>query len=402
MSFVNPAMDKVAFAGVGRSRYSRNLESTDTPGTTTLRACMEAIQDAGISPAEVDGVCGSMVNSQFIQEGLGLGEVTWYANPELVIGNQLIAAINAICSGAASIVLVYHTTHTLPFQSNKAGADPFRRRAAKLDGRSSYGGFYGTGYLESEPFGMSGPTPYAAWASRYFHEYGVGRDELANVVINAHTNGLLNPQAMKRMLITLAQYRNQKMVREPLGIYDMDIVVDGADAFILTTAARAADMRKKPVLIHAGTLGRAAKSTDIGTLNLETTGQTVVARRLKESSNIDVTSTDLLYLYDGFSIIVLFWLESMGFCGRGEAGPFLGEHWDSKKQRIMIHNRVPLNSHGGSLVEGATQGAGHVREAVRQLRGEADERQVAAADTALVMIGGILYNSQGFVLRAAR
>ena len=120
MRFVNPAKDKIAFAGVGRSRYSRNLDSTDTPGTTTLRACMEAIEDAGILPEDVDGVCGSMVNSQFVQESLGLGDVSWFANPELVIGNQLIAAINAIHSGAASTVLVYHTTHTLPFQSKKA------------------------------------------------------------------------------------------------------------------------------------------------------------------------------------------------------------------------------------------------------------------------------------------
>lgn len=401
MTFRNPAKDKIAFAGVGRSRYSRDLSSTDTPGTTTLRACVEAIQDAGIAPQEVDGVCGSMVNSQFVQESLGLGDISWFANPELVFGNQLIAAINAIHAGAATTVLVYHTTHTFPFQSKKAAADPLRQRAAKLEGRSSYGGFYGTGHLESEPFGVAGPTPYAAWAARYMHQHGVGRDELAKVVLNAHTHGMSNPEAAKRVPLTLEQYLAQKMVREPLGIYDMDIVVDGADAFILTTAERAADMRRKPVLIHTGTLGRAAHSTDIGTLDLETTGQTVVARRLRESSEIDVTSTDLLYLYDGFSIIVLFWLESMGFCPRGEAARFLNANWDGARNCVRLRGRVPLNSHGGSLVEGATQGAGHVREAVRQLRGDAQHRQVANAQTALVMIGGILYNSQGFLFRTS-
>lgn len=399
MKFLNPAKDKVAFAGVGRGNYHRNLASTDTPGTTTLRACMDAIEDAGISPSDIDGICGSMVNSQFVQESLGLGDISWFANPELVFGNQLIAAINAIHSGAASCVLVYHTTHTFPFQSRKAVDDPFRQRAARLEGRSSYGGFYGTGHLESEPFGMSGATPYAAWAARYMYEFDASREQLAMVAINAHTNGLANPQAMKRMPLTLEQYLAQKMVREPLGIYDMDIVVDGADAFILTTPARAADMKKKPVLIHSGTLGRAARSTDIGTLDLATTGQAIVARRLRESSDIDVTSTDLVYLYDGFSIIVLFWLESMGFCKRGEAAQFLAANWDTEKNRVQIGGRVPLNTHGGSLVEGATQGAGHVREAVLQLRGAAGERQVPGAKTALVTPGGILYNSQGFLLR---
>jgi acetyl-CoA acetyltransferase len=400
VKFQNPAKDKVAFAGVGRGKYHRNLESTDTPGTTTLRACMEAIEDAGISPSDVDGVCGSMVNSQFVQESLGLGDISWFANPELVFGNQLIAAINAIHSGAATCVLVYHTTHTFPFQSRKAADDRLRQRAARLEGRSSYGGFYGTGHLESEPFGMSGATPYAAWAARYMYEFGVTREQLAMVAINAHTNGLSNPQAMKRMPLTVEKYLAQKMVREPLGIYDMDIVVDGADAFILTTPERAADMKNKPVLIHSGTLGRAGKSTDIGTLDLATTGQAIVAKRLRESCDIDVTSTDLVYLYDGFSIIVMFWLESMGFCKRGEAAQFLAQNWDAEKNRVQIRGRVPLNTHGGSLVEGATQGAGHVREAVKQLRGEAVERQVAGAKTALVTPGGILYNSQGFLLRA--
>jgi acetyl-CoA acetyltransferase len=401
VTFRNPAKDRIAFAGVGRSRYSRDLTTTDTPGSTTLRACIEAIRDAGLSPQDVDGVCGSMVNTQYMQESLGLGEITWFANPELVIGNQLIAAINAIQSGAATTVLVYHTTHTLPFQSKKATTDPLRRRAAILEGRSSYGVFYGTGHLDSEPYGMAGPTPYAAWAARYFHEHGVGRDDLARVVINAHTNAMSNPHAIQRTSLTLEQYRAQRLVREPLGLYDMDVVVDGADAFILTTRERAADLKHRPVLVHTGTLGRAAKSTDLGTLDLEHTGQTVVARRLRESSDVDVTATDLVYLYDGFSIIVMFWLESMGFCGRGEAARFLAEHWDADRARVSIRGRVPLNSHGGSLVEGATQGAGHVREAVLQLRGEAGDRQVANAEHALVTIGGILYNSQGFVLRRA-
>jgi len=400
MRFTNPAKDKVAFAGVGRAKYHRNLGSRDTPGANTLQACLAAILDAGLKPTDIDGVCGSMVNTQFVQESLGLGDITWFANPELVFGNQLIAAINAIYSGSATKVLVYHTTHIYPFQSKKAAADPYRQRAAGLEGRNSYGGFYGTGQLDSEPFGMSGPTPYAAWAARYLHQYGVSRSELALVPINAHTNGLKNPEAMKRFPLTLDQYLSQKMVREPLGIYDMDIVVDAADAFILTTTERAADLKHKPVLIHTGTLGRASKSSDIGTLDLETTGQSVVAKRLRESSDIEITSTDLLYLYDGFSPIVLFWLENLGFCPRGEATRFLSANWDHNNQRISIgEKKVPLNSHGGSLVEGATQGAGHVMEAVRQLRGDADERQVANAKSALVTPGGILYNSQGFVLR---
>ena len=401
MRFANPAKDAVAFAGLGRSPYHRDLTTTDTPGGATLRACMAAIADAGIEPEEIDGVCGSRVNSQFVQEALGLGDIGWFANPELVIGNQLVAAINAIYSGAATAVLVYHTTYLSPFQSHKAARDPWRRRAALLEARSDYRGFYGTGHLDSEPYGLSGPSPYAAWAGRYLHQYGVSRDKLGLIAINARSNATRNPEAVFRTPLTMEQYRAQRMVREPLGVYDMDVVVDAADAFILTTRERAADLRQRPVLIHCATLGRAAESTEIGTIDLDTTGQAVVVRRLREGSDIDVTATSVAFPYDGFSIIPLLWLESLGFCGRGEAGDFVASNWNEAEQRVLIDGRIPLNPHGGSLSEGGTQGAGHVVEAVRQLRGQAGDRQVADADTALVTPGGILYNSQGFVLRRA-
>lgn len=401
MTFTNPSKDRVAFAGVGRSDYHRDLNSADTTGAATLRACQRAIADAGILPSDVDGVCGSMVNSQFVQEALGLGEITWFANPELVIGNQLMAAHAAIASGAAEVVIVYHTVYRLPFQSKSASADPFRQRAAVLEARSDYRGFFGTGHVDFEPYGLAGPSPYAAWASRYLHEYGVSRDRLGLVAINAHSNAALNPEAILRTPLTMDQYLGGRMIREPLTMYDMDVVVDGADAWIMTTAERAADMRHAPVLVHNATLGRAAESTDLGTRDLNSTGQQTVARRLREGSDIDITSVDVLLPYDGFSVITPWWLESLGFCGRGEGCDFLAAHWNSDQQRVLIDGRVPVNPHGGSLTEGATQGAGHVREAIKQLRGDAGDRQVEGAQTALVTPGGILYNPAGFLLRTA-
>jgi acetyl-CoA acetyltransferase len=394
----NPARGRVAFAGVGRSRYNRDRDNRDSIGAITLRACQEAIQDAGLSADDIDGVCGSMVNSQYVQMGLGLGEVSWFANPELVIGNQLVAARNAIWSGAATTVLVYHTVYRLPFQSKAAADDPLRRRAAIMEARSDYRGFYGTGHVDFEPYGISGPTTYAPWASRYVHDFDVPRERFGLVAVNAHTNALGNPGAAIRRPLTIEQYLAGRMIREPLTIYDMDVVVDGADAFIMTTTERAADLARKPVIVENATLGRTEESSDIGNPDFDNTGQQIVVRRLKNSTDIDLTQVDVVFPYDGFSILMLVWLESLGFCKRGEATEFLAQHWDEQQSRVLVRGHARINPHGGSLTEGATQGAGHVREAVLQLRGDAGARQVPGARTALVASGGMLYNAQGLLL----
>jgi hypothetical protein len=88
-----------------------------------------------------------------------------------------------------------------------------------------------------------------------------------------------------------------------------------------------------------------------------------------------------------------------GYCGPGEAGDFLRQHWDKDSGRVLIDGRVPINSHGGSLSEGATQGSGHLREAVHQLQGLAGQRQIAGAERAIVTAGGFFFNSQGVTLR---
>lgn len=397
----NPMKDKTAIAGIGRSRYHRDRDSTDTVGAAALRACQDAIRDAGLRPDAIDGVCGYMVNSHYIELGLGLDNVSWFANPEVVIGNQILAARNAIAAGAATTVLVYHVVNRLPWASKSASEDPFRHRSAHYEPRSDYRTFYGTGHVDFEPFGITGPTPYAPWANRYLHEYKVDRDKLGLVAINAHTNAMRNPEAAMRQPLTMADYLAARMIREPLTIFDMDMIVDGADAFIVTTTEHAADLRHKPVLIHEGTMGRARNATDIGMVDFESTSQQVVVRRLREGSDIALTSADVVFPYDGFSIIALLWLESLGYCARGEAGDFLAERWDDQQQCVMIDGHARVNPHGGSLTEGATQGAGHLREAVRQLRGDAGSRQIPDARTALVVPGGLLYNAQGFVLRTA-
>jgi acetyl-CoA acetyltransferase len=142
-----------------------------------------------------------------------------------------------------------------------------------------------------------------------------------------------------------------------------------------------------------------AEGEDIQLPGFARHGQTVAAEQLWARSDAKLEDMDLFYAYDGFTIIALSWFEQLGWCGIGEAGDFLDEHWREDQSRIMINGRVPVNTHGGSLSEGGSQGSGFIREAVQQLRGSAGERQIDGARTALLGVGGFFFNSQAAILR---
>jgi len=189
------------------------------------------------------------------------------------------------------------------------------------------------------------------------------------------------------------------MVRWPLCLYDMDLAVDGADAFVVTTTERARDLPLPPVVVNAVTLGTVGQNDEAQTPSLRHHGQQVVVEALRARGDFWIDDIDVYLPYDGFSVITLNWIENVGFCGPGEAGDFLREHWNEAESRVLINGRVPINPHGGSLSEGATQASGHLREAVHQLQGLAGERQVEGARRALVTAGGFFFNAQGAALR---
>ena len=393
----NPARDQVAIVGLGRSPYSRDRPGC-SPGSLVLEATVAAVRDAGLAATDIDGICGSMVSAQYVQAAMGVPAVTWFANPQGVIGNQVVAAVAAVASGMCDTALVYHHAYRMPWASRRAAAEPFRRRAGLgvADARS----WWGTGHVDPGIGSMYGAPAYAAWAMRYLHDFGYGREHLGRVAINSRTNAAANPNAVYREPLDMAGYLAGRMVRDPLTVYDMDIPVDGADAFVVTTTERARDLAHKPVLVHAATLGHTDYGSEEQLRDFEHSGQVVVGRRLWAKSELGLADVDVFYPYEGFSNIALCWFENVGYCGRGEGGAFVAQHWDEAGQRILIDGRVPVNTHGGSLSEGGTQGAGHLHEAVLQLRGQAGPRQVEGAQVALVTPGGFYFNSQGILLRS--
>jgi acetyl-CoA acetyltransferase len=296
---------------------------------------------------------------------LGIPQVTWFANPMIPFVNQVAAAASAIHSGLCDVVLAYHTSYRLPWNTLSSLKDPFRR-----------GGSLGPPPPAPGPETVAAAVGYTAWASRYLHEYGAMREPL-----------------------TMDDYLAARMIRWPLCLLDMDVPVDGADAFVITTAEHARDLPLPPVLVHAAALGAIDRNEEDQIPGLERHGQHVVVEALRTKSDFWIDGVDVYFPYDGFSIITLSWIENAGFCGPGEAGAFIEANWDDDGSRMLIDGRIPVNPHGGALSEGGTQGSGHVREAVHQLQGLAGERQVADAETAIVTAGGFFFNAQGLTLR---
>jgi acetyl-CoA acetyltransferase len=385
----NPIKDQIAIVGLGTTGFTRTSDKSSL--AMALDASTKAIRDAGLGASDINGVVciaePGAPGPEMLATSLGLTNVTHFSKPTSVVMNAIVDAMNALFAGSCDAVLVCSSMLRLPWNSRSAANDPFRK----------YLGGTGTAGI---PESIKMAPAYTAWASRYMHEYGVGKEPFGRFAVNMRTNAAQNPIAVMRAPMTLDDYYAARMIRWPLNMLDMDIPVDGADAFVLTTAERAKSLPHPPVLIHAATVGLGTSDEDQA-VTLSQHGQHVVVDALKTKSDFWIDDVDVYFPYDGFTIITIGWLENTGWCKPGEAARFLADNWDDASGRIVIDGRVPVNPHGGSLSEGATRGTGHMREAVTQLRGEAGDRQVPGARTALVTPGGFFFNSQGALLRSA-
>lgn len=385
----NPMKDQVAIIGSGSTGYTRHGRDS-TQASLAIDACVKAVEDAGIDKSLIDGVVGTTPSAPYMTASLGLTDVRYYTSEVTPFGHTVIQAANAIFAGACDVAVVYHSVYRTAMTSRSAAADPFRRRGPALTpGRDA-------------PDRIEGATAYAAWAGRYMHETGTTREHLGQVAVSDRLYGCLNPLAVMQSPLSMEDYLAARMVREPLCLYDMDVPADGADAVVMTTTERARDLSPVPVLIHATATGVTGPGGFYGgeaqAKDLHHHGQQIVVRDLRAKSDFWLNDVDVYFPYDGFTFITLSWIENTGWCEFGEAGDFLEANRD-ERGRIRLQGRVAVNPHGGAISEGATQGAGHIREAVTQLRGRAGERQAAAAETALVTPGGFFFNSQGLVLR---
>ena len=259
----NPAKDEVAFASAATTGFARSAGEV-TQASLALDACIEAIRAAGIDRSEVNGLVGA--DNGYIQSALGIPEVNYYVGAGIPFGFAIANAVGAIASGQADVVLAYHSLYRNPSNSRSAANDPFR--SARY--QAAVAGALGDGF---GPDTVGGAVGYTAWASRYLYEYGESRDLFGYIALNDRSNARRNPGAVMRKPITMDDYLSARMIRWPLCLFDMDVPVDGADAFIITTAERARDMALPPVLVHACTNGMVAQNEEDQTAGLNHHGQ---------------------------------------------------------------------------------------------------------------------------------
>ncbi|HLI24021.1 MAG TPA: hypothetical protein VKU91_03635 [Acidimicrobiales bacterium] len=372
-------------AGIGQSAVGRRLGLSEME--LTCQAVLAAIDDAGLVPADVDGLStypgaghgtaaggfGGPGATEVI-DALGLA-VDWYSG-SFEGAAQLQAIINgcmAIATGLARHVVVYRTV-------TEATAQALGGRPGMGGGRAGVSG----PFQFLLPFGALSAADWVAYSAQYhFRRFGLTRERLGQIALNGRANAALNPKALKREPLTLDDYLAARMIAEPLCLFDCDIPCDGSTAVVLSHVDTAADARHVPVQVHAaGTAVWGRPSWDQWE-DLATFPGRDPARHMWSRADVGPGDVDVAQLYDGFSMITVLWLEALGFCGTGEAGEFL-----EGGGRIARDGALPLNTAGGQLSGGRLHGFGLVHEAVTQLRGDGGPRQVAGPPEVAAVANG--------------
>lgn len=235
-----------------------------------------------------------------------------------------------------------------------------------------------------EPFGSSILSSYALLSRRYLDLYGLDPAEaFGPVAVAARRHAERNANAAYRKPITLDDYRASPFVSDPLRRLDCSAVVDGAGAFVI--ASKRALAKHRPRHVPIAVLGAGVQATHriVTTApDIPELGMAAAGRRAFEEAGVTPDDVDLLTVHDGFTPQVLMSLEALGFCAPGQSSGFVAEGGTD------LGGALPTNTHGGLLSQGHVGGILHVLEAVRQLRGEADGRQVTDAEVAVVCGNG--------------
>ena len=361
---------KIAIAGVGTAGCGEAHGMSDLEILSL--AAKIAVEDAGLSMKDMDGLCTANLNAAMwplnVVECLGI-------RPKFVEGTNIggaafvahqLPAMLALDAGVCDAVLVCYgsTQRTAAFGRKERGAarillypDPFQ---------SPY-----------QPFNP--PSSYALIAARHMYQYGTTRRHLAEVAVAARKWAQLNPEAFSRDPLDIDTVLKARMISDPFTAYDCCLVTDGAAAYVMTRAERAKDLKKKPIYILSNATAVWHRSVS-GMRDLTVTPSTESGERAFAAAGLGPKDMDVVQIYDAFSINTILALEDLGFCGKGEGGPFV------ENGAIAPGGRLPVNTNGGGLscVHPNMYGAFATIEAARQLRGECGERQVKGATTALV------------------
>jgi len=366
----------------------------EAPGYTDMEllaaSARAAVADAGLRMSDIDGLCTASASATMwsmpVVEYLGLRPS--YIDGTMIGGSSFIAhllpAMRALQSGQCNAVLVCYGS------AQRTAA--FGRKEVVASRRFLDPQPYETPYQPMMPL-----SAYALAAARHMHQYGTTRRQLAEVAVAARAWAQRNPEAFMRGPLSIDDVLGARMVSDPLTVRDSCLVTDGGGAYVLVRAERAADLPRTPVYVLGN--GTAVWNRQISSMqDLTVTAARDSGRAAFAMAGLKPADIDVVQLYDAFTINVLLFLEDLGFCAKGEAGAFV------ENGGIGPGGRLPVNTNGGGLscVHPGMYGIFALIEAVRQLRGEGGDRQVAGATTALAHGNGGTLSSQSTAVLGLR
>jgi acetyl-CoA acetyltransferase/uncharacterized OB-fold protein len=369
---------RAVLSGIGRSALGRRLMVD--PLSLTVDACLQAVEDAGLTLEDIDGLStypggAGMGMSEggvtAVEEALRI-RPTWTNGGGDIPGpgGAVIQAMLAVASGLCRHVLCFRTVWESTYAALRLRPGGGGRTSGWMQWRAPFGAMSAANWI-----GMN--------ANQYLTRYGAPREMLGYIALNGRANAARNPAAIYREPMTMDDYLSARPISTPFGLYDCDVPCDGSIAVVVSDASVAGDLPKPAVRVDAvGTqiLERISWDQETITHEPQVLGQSA---HLWTRTSLRPADVDVAFLYDGFTFNAVSWLEALGFCGIGEAND-----WLDGGRRIALDGDVPVNPHGGQLSEGRTHGFGFIYEAVVQLRHEAEERQVPGAATAVVTSGG--------------
>jgi acetyl-CoA acetyltransferase len=361
---------KGAITGIGETDYSKR--SGKSVIALQMEASLKAIEDAGLSPKDIDGVLpyatAGGVAEDFITnfgiEDLRFSATTPLGGASCVAGIQ--SAVMAVATGVANHVLV-------AIGRNGASGARVGARVQQMPQFRTIGEF-------EMPLGaIAPPQLYAPMARRHMELYGTTSRQLGEIAVTVRNHARLNEKSLMTKPMTIDDHQASRMISDPLRLFDCCLESDGGAAFVISSTERAKDMPRPPIRVLGVAEGHPDSPSAITQRDdLTTLGTAKAAPKAFQMAGVGPADIDVAEIYDCFTYIVLCQLEDLGFCKKGEGGSFV------EGGRIGLGGDLPINTHGGLLSQAHIVGLNHVVELTKQLRGDAGKAQVEDAEVGLV------------------
>ena len=370
--------DAAAIAGIGQTEFSKNTGRSELQ--LAVEAVKAALDDAGLSPSDVDGMTTFTLDTSDeieVARAVGIGDLRFFSRTPhgggAAIG-VMHQAVMAIATGSAEVVVVYRALNGRSGQRYSQGVASDVVTSDLV---------HWSWYL---PFGLLTPASWVAmFTQRYLYETGTTSEDLGRVAVSTRRHAVGNPNAFFfGRPLTLEEHQASRMIVDPLHLYDCCQETDGGCACIVTTPERARDLRQ-PAVIVRGVAQAAGAEQEVMTSFYRPSltripEMELVARQVYAMTGLGPQDLDAAVIYDAFTAIVLWQLEAFGLCKWGEAKDFI------RDGNLDRGGRLPANTHGGQLSEAYIHGMNGVNEGVRLVRGTS-VNQPAKNDHVLVTAG---------------